>query len=69
MHRYFVIAVCVCTPVHAAFADLSWYLGGGGTYATYETINFAENSGIEASLPSTDSVTTGSMSSGTASAA
>ncbi len=61
MHRYFVIAVCVLVPVHGAFAELSWYLGGGGTYATYETTNFAESSGIEGSLPSTDSITTGQL--------
>jgi opacity protein-like surface antigen len=36
--------------VHAAIADLSWYLGGGGSLTTLKTKNFANASGIGANV-------------------
>ncbi len=59
MYRYLVIAICLCAPVHSAFADLSWYLGAGGTYTTLETKDFSSGSGLGGSIPANDSISTG----------
>lgn len=59
MHRFALLALLVISPLNAAMADLSWYVGAGGSYTTLETTNFATSAGIAAGLPSSESVVTG----------
>ena len=59
MRRYLVICMLACAPVGSALAELSWYLGAGGSYARYETRGFSSDSGIGPGLPVTDSITIG----------
>lgn len=59
MYRYGLLIACLMAPIHSAMADLSWYLGAGGTYTTLESKNFAQASGIQGALPDGSSITTG----------
>lgn len=50
MRPYILLTVFLLAPVHAAMADLSWYLGAGGSLTGLQTRDFAGNSSLEASL-------------------
>ena len=62
MYRTGLLAVCVLAPMHSAIADLSWYVGAGGSYSTLQTKGFAQNPGTTG--PFSSGVTTGEFDDG-----
>jgi len=58
MRPNFLLAICLLAPVHTAFADLSWYLGAGGSLTGHKTRGFSTNSSIMASLDPNQSLST-----------
>jgi len=57
MRPYILLTFCLLAPVHAAIADLSWYLGAGGSLTGHKTKGFSSNSSIEGSLNPGQSLT------------
>ena len=47
MRYVFVLAMISLMPVQAAFAEISWFLGAGGSITKLETSNFVQFSGLD----------------------
>ena len=50
--------VVALVPTQSVMADMSWYVGGGGSFTTLESKGFAAQSGLESELPPDSAVST-----------
>ncbi len=50
MRPFIVLTIFLLAPVHATFADISWYLGAGGSLTGLRTKSFAADSGLIVNL-------------------
>ena len=52
MRALLLLAIAVAfVPTQSAMAEMSWYIGGGGSFTTLESKGFAAQSGLESELP------------------
>jgi hypothetical protein len=62
MRAFYFSVFLLLAPIQSAFAEISWYLGGGGAITKLETTDFASTAGLGSGLGPGDSITTGEFS-------
>ena len=62
MRRFFLLAIVLMVPIQSALADVSWYVGAGGTITRLRTSDFVSTSGLNDGLGLNDTASSGEFS-------